>query len=144
MGIEFCLFLPNVIAVQTLNRDPLSIFLSSNKLLCAQAPRTIANNALNLYRSMPRRNLYDGMKLSSQISCEDLGYKSSAGEDPCFPGLETFHRNEKERTQFYNALESALKDYGNSENMTLNDANLVDSCKCKEESYAKSNAVKLY
>merc|ERR1719297_466587 len=97
-------------------------------MFCAQAPENIANDALVLFKSMPRGKLYDGIELmSDQHCCKRLGYNNSAGEDPCYPGLQ----------KFYDELQSTLKEYGESKDLTLDDANLVDSCNCKDHSYAK-------
>merc|ERR1712060_1038021 len=68
-------------------------FVSKNKLWCGQADVSVAENSLNLYKSMPRGKLYEGIKISKAKSCKNLGYELSTGEDACYPGLETFYRN---------------------------------------------------
>jgi len=117
--------------------NPVRTFVSKNKRWCAEARENVAKEALHLYKSMPRAMLYDGSKVRVDKSCKKLGYKWSQGEDPCFPELKTYSRNEAASKEFVDDLEDAMKKFGEIHNFTVNDTKLIDSCQCKDNSFAK-------
>jgi len=117
--------------------DPVRTFVSKNKKFCAEAQKHLANEALSLYKSMPRGKLYDGAVLRNDKSCKRLGYHWSTGMDPCFPGLRTYYRNDEEKQEFLDDLQTTLKNFGDVHNFTLDDVLLIDSCQCRENSYIK-------
>merc|ERR1712079_17238 len=78
------------------------------------------------------------MRQFEDKTCKDLGYKLSTGEDPCYPGLLTLYRNKEEKDKFVNILQDHLKHYGKDKGMCLEEADLLNSCKCAVGSFAKN------
>merc|ERR1739845_293747 len=117
--------------------------MGKNKMFCAEADLNVAIDALHLFKSMPRGKLFDGTMLNLHTMCSDWGFKISAGEDPCYPGLYTFYRNKEEGDRFFVELQKHLKEFGESKNATLEDAQLMDTCNCHSKSYAKNNVMQM-
>lgn len=138
-----CLLLYDTVAVQLVAKgagdDVPHIFRSMNGVSCAQGSKHVAEGALKLYRSMPRGTVYDSSSVSKGVLCRDVGYNHTGGEDPCYPGLQVFYQSEGGREKFSRLLQSHIKDFFDNTHLTTDEAELIDSCRCVETSYARNH-----
>lgn len=112
-----------------------SSFLSVSGLLCFEGPPRLAEGALALKKAGVKGELYN-MVFCSSLSCAERGYAFSAGEDDCYPGVQTFARESPDVALFQVAEATAKQYYANVWNLTDEQVALMAACTCHPGSAA--------
>merc|ERR1712113_22071 len=86
---------------------------------------------------MPRGALFTDVSVENG-TCEEVGYSVDDGwnQDHCYKGMKNFFRNQTGRNETETILETALRSFGSSYNLSYDDVVKMDDCSCHYESRA--------
>jgi hypothetical protein len=142
LGVSAINMRQNGVAQQSPAQDPLqaqnhsSSFISVNGLLCVEAPARVAEGALALKKAGVMGELYNGVIAHAGVSCAELNYRVSAGEDSCYPGAQTFVRQPSDIIRMGRAELATRELYQQNWNLNHETVALMAACTCHPDSQA--------
>mmetsp|Transcript_48686 Transcript_48686/g.139184 ORF Transcript_48686/g.139184 Transcript_48686/m.139184 type:complete len:328 (+) Transcript_48686:69-1052(+) len=121
-------------AVRQGRAEAVSSFASNLGFYCAQGPSRLVEAALATFKAAPFGGLFIEQFAKPDQDCASRGYTVSAGEDGCFPGVQTFFKQAGQKDTFGRMIDNATALYGALYGYSPETARLMNFCTCHPQS----------
>eukprot|EP00406_Dinophysis_acuminata_P016125 CAMPEP_0179342518 /NCGR_PEP_ID=MMETSP0797-20121207/70445_1 /TAXON_ID=47934 /ORGANISM="Dinophysis acuminata, Strain DAEP01" /LENGTH=294 /DNA_ID=CAMNT_0021056729 /DNA_START=1 /DNA_END=882 /DNA_ORIENTATION=- len=124
------------------SRHATNSFTDYKRLICMHGPPGEVEAALATLKSSPKARLYLNAWAYPGTNCVLRGYKYQSKEQPCFPGVTVFFRDEDSQAEFFALRDEALRSYQEDYKLDNATMGLLTACSCDPESstYQRNSA----